>query len=96
MLRSIDVAWAAGFMEGEGNFTGAKHAASLQVSAGQVQREPLERLHRLFGGSISHVPASTSHNRNKQASWTWLICGPRAVEVSLTLYVLMSLKRREQ
>lgn len=49
-ISLVQLGWAAGFLEGEGSFT---NGGSPCVSAGQVQREPLERLSALFGGRIS-------------------------------------------
>lgn len=44
-VSTLQLAWAAGFIEGEGSF-------SNTVTAAQVQKEPIERLHALFGGRI--------------------------------------------
>ena len=54
MIQIKDLYWAAGFLEGEGGFGmyGPKNAWSVQ--AAQVQKEPLERLKSLFGGSITY------------------------------------------
>jgi len=48
MIRTLDIAWVAGFLEGEGNFH-ADELRSVSISASQVQRAPLERLQALFG-----------------------------------------------
>ncbi len=61
MDRQLEIAWAAGFVDGEGcvrirvlnNRRLGKISYSLALSAAQVERDPLERLKRLFGGSIS-------------------------------------------
>lgn len=92
-IRTIDIAWAAGFLEGEGSVIIPKNkTASPQVSAVQVQLEPLERLCALFGGAIYSKPA----RGNRQACYSWrTIRRPRAVEILMTIYSLMSPTRKE-
>jgi hypothetical protein len=85
----ISLAWAAGFLEGEGSF--CSHVASLTVSAVQVQREPLDRLQVIFGGSIK--PYVNNHGR---LYYKWAIHGSYAIGVAYTMYAFLSLKRREQ
>jgi hypothetical protein len=76
-----DIAWAAGFMEGEGSFT------VRNVSAPQKETEPLTKLVKWFGGRIS---------RNAKGIYTWRISGARARGVALTLYPLLSKRRQQQ
>ena len=85
-----DIAWAAGFIEGEGHFR-----SRSQVTAVQVDVEPLNRLVALFGGSI--VPHTRAGNKHGwQASWTWRASGARARGIALTLYPLLSARRQTQ
>jgi hypothetical protein len=87
--------WAAGFLEGEGSFgcwNGGARGKQFVVCAEQVQREPLERLKTLFGGSINQ--GSTRGGRNRIARWR--ISGARARGAAMTLFTLMSLRRKEQ
>lgn len=47
----VDAAWASGFYEGEGNVSfGAR--GGIRITITQVNREPLDRLQFLFGGTI--------------------------------------------
>lgn len=83
--------WAAGFMEGEGTFN-VNHSslgrmASSKCSATQKQREPLERLEAMFGGSVRPFKANY---------WRWTVYGARARGVMFTLFSMMSPRRREQ
>jgi hypothetical protein len=90
MLFSRDIGWAAGFLEGEGYFSWNRTAISVQAS--QVQREPLDRLQMLFGGRINGPYSS----KNQNPYFRWSLCGTRAAEVCMTLFVLMSPKRKEK
>lgn len=83
--------WAAGFMEGEGSFGSRKHRNLRNIhsrcSAYQKQREPLERLQKIFGGKIY-----TDGTRG----FSWNANGTLARGVALTLYSLMGSRRKEQ
>ena len=87
-----DLYWTAGFLEGDGSFLFGKHE-QLQVTAAQVQKWPLERLQRLYGGSISgHQP----ENPKWSFVYRWILTGPTAAGLMMTLYSLMSEHRRGQ
>lgn len=92
--RIRDLAWAAGFLEGEGSFSAGKRT-STYVVASQVNREPLDKLRALFGGSMLF-----RHHRRRNPSWSpfyrWQVGGARAIGVILTLWPMLSQKRREQ
>ena len=80
-----EVAWAAGFIEGEGSFF--KNGGGLTVRATQVQKEPLERLQKWFGGSVL---------LQGQPIWKWTVCGDRARRVVQLTYPWFSPRRQEQ
>lgn len=85
-----DIAWAAGFMEGEGHFR-----PRSQVTAVQVNREPLERLLALFGGSIL-VHSRPDNPKGWSASSQWACSGARARGFAMTVFPFLSKKRQEQ
>lgn len=87
-----DLHWAAGFLEGEGSFQGAGSSRTQKVSANQVNREPVDRLLAMFGGSVRPVKVRPP----AQKQWSWMVCGSRARGVMLTLYRLLSCRRQEQ
>jgi hypothetical protein len=84
-----DLAWAAGFLEGEGTFHHTKN--SQVVKAPQKQREPLEKLQAIFGGSIRLLRFGDNPN-----IFLWSVSGTRARGVMTTLFVFMSPARKEQ
>lgn len=93
----VDIAWAAGFLEGEGHFrrsTSARNRfGSEVVSAAQVNPEPLYRLQEFFGGGIY---------AKKRSKWgmndifEWKVSGERARILMRAVEPLMSIRRREQ
>jgi len=91
-ISTLHLAWAAGFIEGEGWFLKSPNG-SAQIGAAQVQREPLERLQALFGGKL--VQRNTN-GHSKKKIWFWSLTARRSIEVMMTLYVLMSPRRQGQ
>lgn len=85
MVTPRQLEWAAGFLEGEGPFV---MDPGIRVSAGQVQREPLDRLVALFGGRIRPVTGRNLH--------AWQVSGKAAAGIMMTLYGLMSPRRKDQ
>jgi hypothetical protein len=88
-VKTLDLAWAAGFLEGEGSF-GTTNGLSRtpHVTCPQVQREPLERLQQIFG--LGHI------YRREGRIWTWQQSGQHAAAIMMTIYTLMSPWRQEQ
>lgn len=102
-LRQIE--WAAGFLEGEGSFTsssGSKGYPTCRVQAGQVQKEPLEQLHRMFGGTLicrerkEFMSPSNGKIYKANSDWFWWCHQTRARGIMMTIYSLMSPRRQEQ
>lgn len=87
-----DIAWAAGFLEGEGSFVGKHGGQSMVVSAVQVNKEPAQRMVDLFGGSLIQFYKKPPD----KPIWRWTVAGARARGVAMTMYPLMSAKRQEQ
>lgn len=77
-LSVADLAWAAGFFDGEGCIvgsrgrTGGAYYFTLMVSVGQVDPRPLEHLRGLFGGTVQPHRVKTA---KVQASSVWTVTG---------------------
>ena len=90
MIGAIDIAWAAGFIEGEGTFA-ACGDGGVSLTVPQVQREPLERLQELFGGNV-RGPIETKH----QPIYKWGVHGQPAAAATMTVFTLLSPRRKTQ
>jgi hypothetical protein len=93
---SEELYWAAGFLEGEGSFI---HNGSPRLYANQTNtREPLERLQKIFGGSVmlTNNENQRSRGRNSKDCWAWQVYSSQAVVAMIRLYPLMSIRRQEQ
>lgn len=92
MISLKDIHWVAGFMEGEGHF--CLDGNDLGVGATQVQRWPIEKMVGLFGGHVR--VQDTQRGSGRKAIHRWELHGDKAAALSMTLYSLMSPKRKEQ
>lgn len=88
-----DLEWGAGFLEGEACFYGHPRRPSEHVDVAQVNREPLDRLLALFGGTIRLHRAGSEKWKD---TWLWRVSGARARGVMMTLYSLLSRHRKSQ
>lgn len=96
----LDIAWAAGFCEGEASFGfyGPKERGSERVSIAQVNKEPLQKMLDLFGGNISFSSRQKDRDLGIKNNdiFQWYLNGARARGFMMTVYSFMSLKRRNQ
>lgn len=92
MIAVNDLEWMAGFLEAEGCFHYSK-SKHLNVSAGQVQAEPLERLQVMLGGGLGKYVDSRGHANDIHR---WSAVHSRAAGIMMTLYPLMSPKRQAE
>lgn len=94
MIDMHELYWAAGFIEGEGSFIFSRRArwGNARISVPQVEIEPLHRLQRLMGGTICTEKGPNGRFRIFRLQ----IDGHVAVGWMMTLWTLMSAKRRSQ
>lgn len=85
-----DIAWAAGIIEGEGTIDSTP---SERVTA--VQKDPwlIQRLKRLFGGSVRK---RISKGFKEGDVYVWMLCGPRARGFIMTTFSFYSPRRKAQ
>ena len=70
MFKEIDLAWAAGFFDGEGCviLRKVKNTYAVRIAVSQVNPTPIKRFKDMFGGHISY---QKSKNPNWSAQWKW-------------------------
>lgn len=93
ILRTTDIAWTAGFLEGEGCFSLGGKSTGISISVPQVNPDPLRRLQNFFGGSISQKDQAKSGFKS-QPIFVWLLCGEKAIELAKAVHPYMSEKRQ--
>jgi hypothetical protein len=96
----MDIGWAAGLYEGEGSVAKRQNAPALMVTIPQVDRWILDRMARLFGGSVFfHSYAEKREGPSKgtiRKFYRWFVNGPRAMAFMLTIYSFLSPRRKMQ
>ena len=88
-----DIIWAAGFFEGDGSCKPYRNG-STYLTITQKDTWVLEKLRRLFGGSIGphHIDKARPELNNSH----WQLCGARARGFLMSVYELMSPRRQAQ
>ena len=96
-MTTTELAWAAGFLEGEGFFGKASGGVTgFRISCRQNQKEPLEKLQRLFGGWLCAVSTKSNALAKTPVIHDWTVSGDRARGIAFTLFTFLSRQRREQ
>lgn len=79
-----DLAWAAGFIDGEGSinlgFSNNQKSITLNLSAKQIDPRPLIKLSKMFGGNVRELTTL-----NKRGINEWYIIGNKAKEALILL-----------
>jgi len=88
---AADVAWSAGFLDGDGCFD--RKDGYLRIRAEQVDPEPLARLRAIFGGGLSVGSKVTSAGN---PVWRWSVAGVRAERAADLLYPHLTARRKAQ
>ena len=77
MPRDADLAWAAGFIDGEG-CVAVDSRKSPRITVSNTDRRPLDRLQELLGGTIC-VHGRGNPEKGHRPSWVWAVHGGRSV-----------------
>lgn len=89
MINATDIGWVAGFLEGEGSFGWAQ--SRLFVTVSQKDREPLDKLNSLVAGRLYRFEP-----KGRNPIYRWECSGPQASGLMMTVFSLMSARRRDQ
>jgi len=96
--RTIDIAWAAGFFDGEGCihigrvFRGVRPVYVPMITVSQVAREPLDELQRLFAGGIYNA---SSGRPNSKPLLAWKAAGGDAERAVREMIPYLLVKRAQ-
>lgn len=91
-----DLAWAAGFIDGDGCFTGAGHKSHRSLAVQQVEREPLDRLVAILG--VGRVIGPVRNNGfGSRPQWRYNLYAARNLRLAMEcLWPFLSGPKREQ
>jgi hypothetical protein len=91
----MDIAWAAGIVEGEGTLY-RNGRDSTFVTVCQKDRWILDNLRDRFGGSVKLWERKEGKSYKAGLYWHWSISGSRARGLIMTIYTFLSPRRKEQ
>lgn len=92
MIRTTEIAWVAGLLEGEGSFLVS--GRSIAVMVRMCDRDVIERAGQLLNGYIyGPLKRQTPHY---QPQFRAQVKGPAAAGWMMTLYPLLGVRRRDQ
>lgn len=96
-----EVAWAAGFFDGEGSLRvhngGNSRRPFLSISVSQVDRRPLDRFAAIVGGKVyGPYDRKAGNNANARPCYDLVANGKRAWPILCTLWTYLSDPKREQ
>ncbi len=105
MSKSHRLAWAAGFIDGDGHITVQRRNSKvngkqykghyLRVGACQASLAPLEELQKLFGGKISEKNSGLNREGyNRKQQWMWNVSTSEAAEALKQLLPFLIHKRQ--
>ncbi len=82
-MTDEDIAWAAGFFEGEGSsfIAYCNPTPYYRISINQAYREPLDKFCSLFGGKV-YGPYGPYNGRKAKPQYQVLVDGTKAIEAS--------------
>jgi hypothetical protein len=86
-----DIHWAAGLLEGEGCFYMNTKRKRFEVLCNMTDKEPLDKLASLFGGTIHSRPPA---NEKAKPYFRWEVYSSRAIGLMQTLHGLLSPRRQ--
>lgn len=93
-MTELDIAWAAGLLEGEGSFTARTNSPVLRVSCVMTDLDILERLQSIFGGLIHKNSRDTKHYKDHwKDSWSWSASGDTAKTIMTSVLPYMGGRR---
>lgn len=104
MSRQTDLAWAAGFLDGDGCYHVTKRTNragnkvhSLTISAAQSDPRPLEKLaHIADAGNVNGPYVHTTDPLRKLPTYQWRLSGKRAMAFVDELWPYIGEPKREQ
>jgi hypothetical protein len=93
----LNIAWAAGIYEGEGSTDNPSFSSANSVRVQVSQKDPwlLQQFCDLFGGRLYRARGGR-YKGEVHMMWRWQIYGARARGFLLTVFSLLSPRRRQQ
>lgn len=85
-MRATELAWCAGFLDGEGYFAFSQHSGGrgqMKIQVSQIDRRPLDRLAASLGGTVRGP--YVVKNPNGRPQWSWSLTSFEGVQHAIAL-----------
>ena len=96
-MKTCDLYWRAGILEGEGSFCWHGHKSRMGTSPviciGMTDKDIIQRVARLFGRKVY---GPYKYRLEHKAIYKTRILGAKAIGWALTLYSLLGARRKQQ
>jgi hypothetical protein len=93
MITSIEIAWVAGLLEGEGNFS-LQSTGSPRIKVGMTDLDTIEKFRRITKTTDKKITV-TSKDGHK-TKYDTAIFGNLAIQWMMTVYSWMGIRRKEK
>lgn len=94
MASDVEIAWAAGLIEGEGCFT--KHTGHPYLLVDMTDKDVLERLKEIFPTGTIRGPYSHKHKEHHKPRWRFDAFGTKAIPIINAVYPYLLSRRKEK
>lgn len=94
MTQDIELAWAAGFFDGEGCFSRSNYRVRVIIQ--QSHPEVLQRFADAVGFGKVHGPRTRSDSFTQKPFWTYCVNGPKAEKIADLLWPYLGSVKKEQ
>ena len=92
MITTIDIAWIAGFLEGEGSF--GHHGITPCIQVSNADKDVMMRVASILDTKIEK-PRKPKGKPHYKLIYKCVLCGSRAIMWMMTLYLLHGNRRKE-
>lgn len=94
MITTMEIAWLAGLLEGEGYFAWNKSWGSARVMLRMGDRDVVERAHKLCRATGVLSKIQRANPRSAIPMYEMRLYGKRAAGVMMTVYAVMGERRQ--
>jgi hypothetical protein len=99
MIKTTDISWIAGLLEGEGNFSikqaKVKNVLSPRINLNMIDEDIVTKVRNIINPSIK-IRFRELENRGWKKQYVIRVSGNLAVQWMMTVYCLMGKRRKQQ
>lgn len=94
VASDIDIAWAAGLIEGEGCFT--KHTGHPYLLLDMTDKDVIEKLYSIFPNGTIRGPYNHKNKPHHKPRWRFDAFGTKCITIMKAVYPYMCERRKQK